>query len=224
MTDRLPKRRQLTLSRLKECLDYDRETGLFIWKKTGRKNNYAGQVAGTIHKSSKRDKTEYVFIVLDYVTHNGHILAWFYETGEYPEIGIDHSPHGDVERPASADGAWVENIAHGVKIPNAEHIAVFDPPTVLSLLDALEMAQGDCDEAIRKMSEWAQRAGFAKGALEASEMAGMIDGWRTARDAAIAERDSARALLKETKAELEAAWWHDDDVNLRVRITKELGQ
>ena len=39
-------------------------------------------------------------------------------------------------------------------------------------------AEKDRDIALRECSKWAAEAGEAKGRLEASEMAGVVDGWR----------------------------------------------
>src|SRR6185312_2474494 len=80
--------------------------------------------------------------------------------------------------------------------PNAAHIATFDPPTVLALLDELEKARTE----LAKWNEEALRRDDAYSAL-------------------LTERDSARALLREATAE----HWHDLPAALRARIAAELG-
>lgn len=44
--------------------------------------------------------------------------------------------------------------------------------------DALAALQGDLKSALRECSKWATEAGLAKGKLEMSEAAGIVDGWR----------------------------------------------
>ena len=68
---------QLTAERLRELLDYDPETGVFRWKKSGR-------TAG----SQKRNG--YRFLVIDKRTHAEHRLAWIYMKGNPPRGEIDH--------------------------------------------------------------------------------------------------------------------------------------
>lgn len=73
----------LTLARLKEKLDYDPVTGVFTHRISSR-GTRAGTKAGTL----RRD--EYVQIVIDGKAYFAHILAWFYQTGEWPDSDIDH--------------------------------------------------------------------------------------------------------------------------------------
>jgi hypothetical protein len=82
---------------LDECLDYDRVTGIFIWKirplhhfKTiGAmklfNNVYAGKVAGTIRKA-----TQYYFIKINAEPFQAHRIGWKMETGDDPKCYIDH--------------------------------------------------------------------------------------------------------------------------------------
>jgi len=84
--------------------------------------------------------------------------------------------------------------------------------TVLKLLSdkaALEaerdVAKQEAREAISLMSEYAREAGEAKGRLEMSEAAGIVDGWRERAEAAEAERDGLRAALEELADELDHA-------------------
>jgi len=74
----------ISLERLKEVLDYNPETGLFIWKiSTGCISK--GNVAGCPCK-----KHNYRLIRIDKVLYRANRLAWFYMTGEWPENDIDH--------------------------------------------------------------------------------------------------------------------------------------
>lgn len=73
-------------SRLKDLLEYDPCTGVFIRKiATGRCGRHkAGLVIGTVHaKGYLRARVD----GSDYLLHR---LAWFYEYGEWPDGEIDH--------------------------------------------------------------------------------------------------------------------------------------
>ena len=48
----------ITQSELKKILQYNKSTGLFIWKTSPSKNVKAGDVAGTIKKKKKRKRVE----------------------------------------------------------------------------------------------------------------------------------------------------------------------
>jgi hypothetical protein len=78
---------------LKERLDYDPETGVFVWKPIMvRKHQdkmwntrYAGKVAG------KRDPRGYVRIGINQINYWAHRLAWAYTHGSLPtNAEIDH--------------------------------------------------------------------------------------------------------------------------------------
>jgi len=79
----------LTLERVKECLHYDPETGIFTWLKMP---SYAppmtevGKRAGWEQKGKKN----YRFIEFLGKNYAEHRLAWFYMTGEWPTRQIDH--------------------------------------------------------------------------------------------------------------------------------------
>jgi hypothetical protein len=73
---------KLTQDRLKELLEYNKETGRFIWKVskgTKGKGRYAG-CRTTGYERIKIDGTEY----------RAHRLAWFYEYGVFPDKHLDH--------------------------------------------------------------------------------------------------------------------------------------
>jgi HNH endonuclease/AP2 domain len=70
--------------RLKELLNYDAETGIFIWIIKRRGNVNIGSVAG----GKKPDG--YIHIKLDGKTYKAHRLSWLYVYGKFPEKGLDH--------------------------------------------------------------------------------------------------------------------------------------
>jgi len=86
----------LTQELLKEFLDYNQETGVFVWKERDvsyfklewhqKKWNtrYAGKVAGC----TKPDGYKYVAIFKH--LYYAHRLAWLYVYGEWPKNDVDH--------------------------------------------------------------------------------------------------------------------------------------
>lgn len=73
----------LTVERLRQALDYDRETGVFSWA-LPRIGMRAGTIAGSPHPGG------YVAIRLDGRTYLAHRLAWLWVYGEWPALEIDH--------------------------------------------------------------------------------------------------------------------------------------
>ena len=78
----------LTQKRLKEILNYDPETGIFIWRerlaRDGRRLGCAGKEAGTVKKDG------YIIIKYDEVCYPAHRLVWLYLFGYIPEYEVDH--------------------------------------------------------------------------------------------------------------------------------------
>lgn len=73
----------LTHELLKQTLDYDPETGVFIWIAV-RKGQSVGRIAGNIYPGQGYRK-----IYINNKNYFAHRLAWFYVHGEWPEI-VDH--------------------------------------------------------------------------------------------------------------------------------------
>ena len=74
---------RITLAELRQRLDYNPETGWFIWKEVKSKKVKPGDRAGYEHHGYR-----YV-TVLDH-TYTEHILVWFYQTGKWPRVIVDH--------------------------------------------------------------------------------------------------------------------------------------
>ena len=85
----------LTQSRLKELLEYNPETGVFVWKVDRKRIAKAGDVAG-----GKNLANGYRRICIDYTNYLQHRLAFLYMTGEFPVNLVDHI-NGD-----RADNRW----------------------------------------------------------------------------------------------------------------------
>lgn len=76
---------ELTVSRLKELLSYDPESGLFQWVHPPK--NHPGlkaYIAGGIG-------TGYVMIKIDGRKYKAHRLAWLYVHGAWPDGDLDHA-------------------------------------------------------------------------------------------------------------------------------------
>lgn len=72
-----------TAERIRELLDYNPLTGVFIWRISPCNNTPAGSVAGA-------NSEGYILIRVDGGRYKGHQLAWLYMTGEWPPSRIDH--------------------------------------------------------------------------------------------------------------------------------------
>lgn len=74
---------KLSITRLKELVTYNPETGIFTFNST-RGGNLSGDIAGSLHHLG------YVFLMIDRETYTAHRLAWFYCFEEWPTKFIDH--------------------------------------------------------------------------------------------------------------------------------------
>lgn len=93
---------KLSLTYLKECLDYDPKSGDFTWKERPRSHftadwshrnwnkRHAGTKAGWKDKTSHNKEKFYCKISINSENYKAHRLAWVFLTGEWPEKLIDH--------------------------------------------------------------------------------------------------------------------------------------
>lgn len=77
----------LTQERLKELLDYDPDTGIFLWK-VSRYSECIGKEAGSVAITDG-----YRRIALDGKKYLAHRLAWLFVYGVWPTNQIDHIDH-----------------------------------------------------------------------------------------------------------------------------------
>lgn len=73
---------------LKEALEYNEETGVFIWRVSNNNRIKIGDQAGHVSK-----RTGYTHIKINRKLYAAHRLAWLYIHGELPSKEIDHIDH-----------------------------------------------------------------------------------------------------------------------------------
>lgn len=90
----------LTQEYLKECLNYDLETGVFTWKTRPRHHFKTDKAMKMWHSRDYvkspgclKEDSGYVVIGLNYHIFRAHRLAWLYMTGTFPQHQIDHINH-----------------------------------------------------------------------------------------------------------------------------------
>jgi hypothetical protein len=76
-------RDSLTQERLKYLIEYNPETGIFVWRQKRSPKTLPGDIAGSRSNG-------YVVIIVDGYKYPAHRLAWLYMTGSWPAIWIDH--------------------------------------------------------------------------------------------------------------------------------------
>jgi hypothetical protein len=74
----------ITADHLRAILQYDPDTGLFVWKTHYRRPDLIGKLAGS------PTNTGYWAIAINNRKMLAHRLAWLYETGAFPAGHIDH--------------------------------------------------------------------------------------------------------------------------------------
>jgi len=72
-------------NRLREVLHYDPNTGIFKWLISTSNRVHIGDAAGSVNAQGYRE------IMFDGGRYSAHRLAWFYQTGVWPNGEIDHS-------------------------------------------------------------------------------------------------------------------------------------
>jgi len=75
----------ITQALLHEMLDYNKDSGVFVWKVRSAQKIRVGDIAGTVNAKG------YVGIKLFGKRYLAHRLAWMYINGEFPDSFIDHA-------------------------------------------------------------------------------------------------------------------------------------
>lgn len=83
MTDK-ERRSDLSCEYLRSVLNYDSRSGQFTWRVRASSRAAAGARAGSPHKEG------YWLVRIKGVSYLAHRLAWFYVTGRWPRVEIDH--------------------------------------------------------------------------------------------------------------------------------------
>ena len=78
----------LTRERLRELLEYDPVSGVFIWTVGRRGTAKKGTIAGRVNSKGYRE------ISIDGRRYKAHRLAWLHEHGYWPKHQIDHINRG----------------------------------------------------------------------------------------------------------------------------------
>jgi hypothetical protein len=92
------------LARLKQVLTYDPETGNCFWL-VSRGAAAKGKVAGTLQAEG------YIMIRFERVAILAHLFAWYFMTGEWPTLEIDHKNN------VRHENRW-DNLRHGTRSQN----------------------------------------------------------------------------------------------------------
>lgn len=74
----------LTAERLREVLDYNPDTGVFVWKVRTSNRVHIGMTANRSHPAG------YLQTRIDCKSYLNHRLAWLYTYGAWPNGDIDH--------------------------------------------------------------------------------------------------------------------------------------
>lgn len=108
---------------------------------------------------------------------------------------------------AASRSNWISDGPHGVfEQPHPDKALLTE---AASLIQRLE---GERDEAIRFMSQYAREAGEAKGRLEMSEAAGIVDGWRERTEAAEQALSASQQEVERLKK------WRDENLRQLIAI------
>lgn len=102
----------MTVERLKELLDYDAESGVFIWR-IDRPRAKAGSVAGCV-ATRERGAKQYLIIRISQRNYYAHRLAFLWMEGHWPSRLIDHRNGNGL------DNRW-ENLRVASEMQNAWH-------------------------------------------------------------------------------------------------------
>ena len=111
----------LTIEQLKNALNYDANTGVFIWKTRPSKAVKVGDVAGCVEK-----RIGYVTIGIAKRIYKAHRLAWLYAYGEWPKGLIDHINGNKADnRIANLRDVFADGNSQNIRKPNRRNKSGF---------------------------------------------------------------------------------------------------
>lgn len=73
----------LTAARLRELLDYNPSSGVFVWRVTRGRTAHVGTVAGSTNNG-------YIAVMIDGQSHRAHRLAFLFVRGAWSTGDVDH--------------------------------------------------------------------------------------------------------------------------------------
>ena len=100
----------MNASELMALLHYDPDTGIFTWRVKPSRRVVVGAVAGALRK-----KDGYIVVMIARVPYYAHRLAWFYVTGVWPLVEIDH------RNTVRSDNRF-ENLREACGFPNQQNM------------------------------------------------------------------------------------------------------
>ena len=118
----------LTAQRLRDLVDYDKESGIFRWR-IARPKAPIGAKCGCVNKT-----LGYAFIGVDKRTYLAHRLAFLHVLGEWPVEIVDHI-NGD-----RADNRWA-NLRMASRKLNAENLRKPRPANKVGLLGVTKIGK-----------------------------------------------------------------------------------
>ena len=88
--------KNLTLEYASQCLSYDPETGIFVWKERPQEHYktingwkiFIGKFANKI--AGKNNENDYSYIKIDKKVYASHQLAFLFMEGKFPDTEVDH--------------------------------------------------------------------------------------------------------------------------------------
>lgn len=104
----------LTAERLRELLDYDRETGVFRWRVKRKGTAGVGAIAGCAEGHQHPSGFMYWKIHIDYRYYKRCRLAWLFVHGEWPTGEIDH-------RDGNESNDAIGNLRDSTRLQNSQN-------------------------------------------------------------------------------------------------------